>query len=130
MKTGKEHRMPLPNQAIEVLKKVEAFQKDNKSFIFPSIKTRKALSDVALSKALHLAANTKKVTTHGLRSTFRDWCGEATSWPRDVAEIALAHTIANKVEAAYRHGDLFAKRHDMMRQWAEYCYQGIYTFNG
>lgn len=124
MKTGKEHRVPLSTPAIATLKKVEAFKKDHHSFIFPSIKTGKALSDVALSKALHLAANTKEVTIHGLRSTFRDWCGEATSWPRDVAEMALAHTIANKVEAAYRRGDLFAKRRDMMQQWAEYCYQG------
>ncbi|CAI3949782.1 tyrosine-type recombinase/integrase [Commensalibacter communis] len=123
MKTGKEHRVPLSTQAMEVLKKVEALKKNKDSFIFPSIKTGKGLSDVALSKALHNAANTKEVTIHGLRSTFRDWCGEATNWPRDVAEMALAHTIANKVEAAYRRVDLFAKRRDMMQQWADYCYQ-------
>jgi len=58
---------------------------------------------------------------HGFRSTFRDWCSEATSYPHEVAEMALAHAIGNKVEAAYRRGDLFEKRRQLMRDWASYC---------
>jgi integrase len=63
------------------------------------------------------------LTVHGFRSTFRDWASEATNYPRDVAEMALAHAIGNKVEAAYRRGDLFAKRARMMEDWARYCNQ-------
>ena len=62
---------------------------------------------------------------HGFRSSFRDWSGEVSSYPRDVAEMALAHTIGNKVEAAYRRGDLFDKRRAMMQDWAEFCKDGL-----
>ena len=79
------------------------------------------LSDVALSKALHQATGTKEVTVHGLRSTFRDWVAEVADYPRDVAEMALAHAIGDKVEAAYRRGDLFEKRRAMMEEWAQFC---------
>ncbi len=85
--------------------------------VFPGQKRGKPLSDVALSKALHLAAGTKAVTVHGLRSTFRDWAIEETDYPRKVAEMALAHAIGDKVEAAYRRGDLFEKRRQMMDDW-------------
>ena len=61
------------------------------------------------------------ITTHGLRSTFRDWAAERTSFPREVAEMALAHAIPNAVEAAYRRGDLFEKRRRLMDSWAEFC---------
>ncbi|MDE1998792.1 MAG: integrase, partial [Burkholderiales bacterium] len=60
---------------------------------------------------------------HGFRSTFRDWAAERTNYPRDMAEMALAHTIGNKVEAAYRRGDMFAKRRRMMDDWAKFCDQ-------
>lgn len=75
------------------------------------------LSDVALSKALHMVAGTKEVTVHGLRSTFRDWTAKETDYPREVAEMALAHAMSDKVEAAYRRGDLFDKRREMMAEW-------------
>ena len=61
------------------------------------------------------------LTVHGFRSTFRDWAAEQTAFPRDVAEMALAHTVKDKVEAAYRRGDLFEKRRKLMDAWAEYC---------
>lgn len=80
-------------------------------------KAAKPLSDVVLSRALHQAADTKDVTAHGLRSTFRDWVAEETDYPREVAEMALAHAIGDKVEAAYRRGDLFDKRREMMLLW-------------
>ena len=63
------------------------------------------------------------ITTHGFRSTFRDWVAEQTSFSREVAEMALAHSIENKVEAAYRRGDLFEKRRKLMEAWALYCDQ-------
>jgi integrase len=64
-----------------------------------------------------------EVTVHGFRSSFRDWAAEATNYPRDVAEMALAHSISDKVEAAYRRGDLFEKRRRMMEDWAKFCSQ-------
>ncbi len=89
--------------------------------VFPGGKIGSPLSDVALSKALHRAAGTKDVTIHGLRSCFRDWAAEETDFSREVAEMALAHAIGDKVEAAYRRGDLFSKRQEMMRQWETFC---------
>ena len=61
------------------------------------------------------------ITVHGFRSTFRDWCAESTNYPSDVAEMALAHTLRDKTEAAYRRGDLFEKRARLMADWASYC---------
>lgn len=61
------------------------------------------------------------ITVHGFRSTFRDWCAESTNYPADVAEMALAHTLRDKTEAAYRRGDLFEKRARLMADWARYC---------
>jgi len=65
--------------------------------------------------------NRSDITVHGFRSTFRDWCTESTSYPADVAEMALAHTLRDKTEAAYRRGDLFEKRARLMNDWAKYC---------
>ena len=65
-----------------------------------------------------------KAVPHGFRSTFRDWCSESTDFPREVAEMALAHAIGDKVEAAYRRGDLFDKRRQLMDQWADHCGKG------
>ncbi|GAN63743.1 hypothetical protein AIN02nite_29680 [Acetobacter indonesiensis] len=74
-----------------------------------------------MSKALHLAAKTKDVTVHGLRSTFRDWTSDTNACPRDVAEMALAHAIENKVEAAYRRTDLLEQRRPLMEAWSTQC---------
>lgn len=118
MKAGKEHRVPLSAGAMAVLQEVLPFRdRLAGDLIFPGGKRGRPLSDVALSKALHSAAGTKDVTVHGLRSTFRDWAAEDTDYPREVAEMALAHTISDKVEAAYRRGDLFDKRREMMEDW-------------
>ncbi|MBO1326894.1 integrase arm-type DNA-binding domain-containing protein [Acetobacter suratthaniensis] len=118
MKTGKEHRVPLSEGAMAILHEVLPLR-DRRAgdLVFPGAKRGRPLSDVALSKALHLAAGTKEVTVHGLRSTFRDWAAEETDYPREVAEMALAHAISDKVEAAYRRGDLFDKRREMMAEW-------------
>ncbi|GBQ94594.1 bacteriophage P4 integrase [Gluconacetobacter liquefaciens] len=121
MKAGKEHRVPLTNGALAILREVEPLRDPRAGdLVFPGQKRGKPLSDVALSKALHLAAGTKDVTVHGLRSTFRDWAAEETDYPREVAEMALAHAIGDKVEAAYRRGDLFEKRRQMMDDWARW----------
>ncbi len=121
MKAAKEHRVPLCDAAIDILKEVAPLRAEQRGdLLFPGQKAGKPLSDVAVSKALHIAAGTKAVTIHGLRSTFRDWAAEETDYPREVAEMALAHTIGDKVEAAYRRGDLFAKRRQMMDDWEKW----------
>ena len=118
MKGGREHRVPLSAGALAVLTEAHRREDGPGSYVFPGGRTKRPLSDVALSKALHSAAGTKEVTVHGLRSTFRDWVAEATDYPRDVAEMALAHAIGDRVEAAYRRGDLFEKRRGMMEEWS------------
>lgn len=121
MKAGKEHRVPLCDAAIAILKEVAPLRERDDGLLFPGRKAGKPLSDVAVSKALHIAAGTKAVTIHGLRSTFRDWAAEETDYPREVAEMALAHTVGSSVERAYRRGDLFAKRRQMMDDWEKWC---------
>ena len=118
MKAKKEHRVPLSAATLAVLQRARKLGDAPDALVFPGARAGRPLSDVALSKALHVAAGTKAVTVHGLRSTFRDWVAEATDYPRDVAEMALAHAIGDKVEAAYRRGDLFEKRRALMQDWA------------
>lgn len=116
MKAAKEHRVPLSAPAVRIL---EALPKqEGTELVFPGAKG-KALSDMTLT-AIMRRMKLKEVP-HGLRSTFRDWASERTNYPREVAEMALAHTITNKVEAAYRRGDLFDKRRQMMTDWAAFC---------
>jgi len=123
MKAGREHRVPLTNGAMALLYKVQTLRSSlgEDSFVFPGGRVGSPLSDVAVSKALHQAAGTKDVTIHGLRSSFRDWAAEETDFPREVAEMALAHAIGDKVEAAYRRGDLFNRRSEMMHAWERFC---------
>ena len=78
------------------------------------------MSNAAMLKVLKRLGQ-KEITVHGFRSTFRDWCAESTNYPADVAEMALAHTLRDKTEAAYRRGDLFEKRARLMADWARYC---------
>ncbi|MGI4976817.1 MAG: tyrosine-type recombinase/integrase [Janthinobacterium lividum] len=120
MKAKRGHRVPLSAPALAILAGLQPLAAGKAGLVFPGGRVGRPLSDVALSSALHLAAGTKGVTVHGLRSTFRDWAAEATDYPREVAEMALAHVIADKVEAAYRRGDLFDKRRAMMEAWADF----------
>lgn len=115
MKANREHRVPLSVEAQEILR-IRAQTKVGE-LVFPGWKTGSALSLASLSKALRVAGG-GSATVHGFRSTFRDWAAERTDYPRDVAEMALAHTIGSKVEAAYRRGDLMTKRTAMMQEWA------------
>ena len=118
MKAGREHRVPLSNDAVAVL---EAMEKDRYTdYVFPGGKDAMPLSNMAFSAVLKRMER-GDLTVHGFRSSFRDWCAEQTNYPRDVAEMALAHTIGDKVEAAYRRGDLFKKRRKLMESWATFC---------
>lgn len=124
MKAGKEHRVPLSDAALYIVnvQKANAFC----DYVFPSSqRARSSESDGAPLSDMTLSAVLRRMkiaaVPHGFRSTFRDWCAEQTDYPRDVAEMALAHAIGNKVEAAYRRGDLFEKRKQMMQDWAYFA---------
>ena len=120
MKAGKEHEVPLSDQALKILQDAK-LNDGNSPLLFPSSATGKPLSDntlrLVLQKRLKL-----DTTTHGLRSSFKDWASETTNYPNEVSEMALAHTIPNAVEAAYRRGNLFEKRRQLMNDWADYLY--------
>lgn len=118
MKAGKEHRVPLSRQALGLLTSLVKI--DGCDYVFPSRKNDRSLSDMTLTAVLRRLGR-DDITVHGFRSTFRDWASECTSFSREVSEMALAHTIPNAVEAAYRRGDLFLKRLMLMRDWAAYC---------
>ena len=117
MKAEKEHRVPLCNRTVEIL---EELQKLGGEFVFPGLKPKKPLSNMAMLRLLQRMERSD-LTVHGFRSTFRDWASEQTAYPHEMAEMALAHTIDNKVEAAYRRGDLFKKRIRMMQDWQKHC---------
>lgn len=117
MKAGKEHRVPLSKAALRIVKAMKITRQGD--YVFPGQREGKPLSNMALLQLLK-RMNRDDLTAHGFRSTFRDWIGETTHYPREVAEAALAHLIKDKAEAAYARGDLFAKRALMMQDWADY----------
>jgi integrase len=118
MKAGKEHRVPLSPRAVEILNAVQELRQE---WLFPAVRGG-TLSGMAMSMLLRRMQ--VDVTVHGFRSSFRDWCAESTGYGHEVAEMALAHTIDNKVERAYRRGDLFDKRRRLMGDWATFCISG------
>lgn len=120
MKAGRDHRVPLSPRAVEILHAVRSGQPEADGFVFPGNKPRRPLSNMAFLMLLRRMERTG-MTAHGLRSSFRDWCAERTSFPSEVAEMALAHAVGNKVEAAYRRGDLYEKRQQLMDHWAVFC---------
>lgn len=116
MKAGVAHRVPLPPQAVALLK---SMQHPRRSFVFEHHKRGQPVSNmIGLMQMRRMGLG--HFTVHGFRSSFRDWCAECTSTPREVAEMALAHAVENRVEAAYRRGDLFTKRTGLMQQWADF----------
>lgn len=115
MKARKEYRVPLSDAAIELLKALPRFADNNLVFPSPRGGTLSDMSLLAVLKRMKI-----DVVPHGFRSTFRDWCGERTNYPHEVAEMALAHTIQSKTERAYRRDDLFPKRALMMQDWANF----------
>ncbi len=116
MKSGKEHRVPLSNAAMAVLNALP--RADRNALVFASPRGG-MLSDMSLTAALRRMQI--DAVPHGFRSSFQDWCAERTNYPHEVAEMALAHAIGDKVEAAYRRGDLFEKRRRLMKDWAAFC---------
>ena len=123
MKSKKEHRVPLSKQAIELLRKMP--QLAGNQYMFPGTRLGSPQSNMTLLKLMRdmgygVGGDKGDYVPHGFRSSFRDWSGEVSNYPRDVAEMALAHTIESKVEAAYRRGDLIEKRSRMMQDWADY----------
>jgi integrase len=116
MKGGKEHRVPLSERALAIL---AALPREG-SFVFPGAKAGKPLSNMAMLQLLR-GMRGMGATVHGFRSTFRDWAAERTNYQNHIVEMALAHTVGDKVEAAYRRGDLFDKRRKLMAEWAGYC---------
>jgi integrase len=117
MKAKQEHRVPLSPAALDVLRPLHAARTG--PLVFPGARLKSPLSDMSLTAVLRRMGQAI-ITVHGFRSSFRDWCAEETSFDHGVAEAALAHTIGSKVEAAYRRGDLFKKRRDLMDAWAAY----------
>jgi integrase len=114
MKAAREHRVPLSTRAVEILREME--QNRFSEFVFPGVKSGRSLSVRAFP--LLLQRMKVDVTVHGFRSAFRDWAGERTSFPREVAEAALAHLVGDAVERAYRRGDALEKRRQLMNAWA------------
>lgn len=117
MKSKREHVVPLSDRAVAILEGQK--QMATGALVFEGGKEGKAISDTAMVNALR-GAGAGDATLHGLRSSFRDWCGDETQYPRDVAESALAHVIRDKTEAAYRRGTALAKRAELMQDWADY----------
>jgi integrase len=116
MKARKEHRIPLPTAARDLLENLPRIE--GSDFVFSAPRGGK-LSDMALTAVMRRMNRTE--VPHGFRSTFRDWAAERTNYPRDLAEMALAHAIGNAVEAAYRRGDMLQKRREMMESWAQFA---------
>ncbi|WP_198415280.1 tyrosine-type recombinase/integrase [Sulfuriferula plumbiphila] len=118
MKAGKEHRVPLCAEAVEILTTMQQWRMAGTELVFPGTRGG-LLSDVAVNKTLRTVAD--GVTVHGFRSSFRDWGAEQTSIPRAVMEAALAHSNQDKTEAAYMRSDLFERRRELMDTWGRYC---------
>lgn len=118
MKADKEHRVPLSDGTVAILEQMQVIRQSD--YVFPGRLEGRPIGDNTIWRLAKEAAGSD-ITIHGLRSSFRDWAAERTSFPREVAELALAHSIPNAVEAAYRRGDLFDKRRRLMDAWAAYC---------
>ena len=118
MKAKREHRVPLTDAAIAILEKLPREKDNNYVFIGPR---NDGLSNMAMDAVLRRMDYKDRATTHGFRSAFRDWAAELTSFSPEIAEAALAHTVGDKVERAYRRGDVLPKRRKLMETWAGYC---------
>ena len=115
MKAGREHRVPLSPRAVEIIK-----AQPEGAYVFGGRYKETPLSNMAMLEVVR-GMGRKDLTVHGFRSTFRDWAAESTSYPNELCEMALAHTLSDKTEAAYRRGDLFEKRRLLMLDWARFC---------
>ncbi len=118
MKGGRAHRVALSRRALAILKKLDAARTGE--YVFAGRRPGKPLSGMAMEMILR-RMKADHVTVHGFRSSFRDWCGEVSTFPREVAEAALAHVAGDQTERAYRRGDALEKRRELMEAWATYC---------
>jgi integrase len=116
MKAGKEHRVPLSPRCMEILRRQQSVREGD--LIFPG---RDGMLNENTFRYITRRLGVAQYTAHGFRSAFRDWCGEHTNFPREVAEAALAHSVGDKSEQAYRRGDALSKRRKLMHAWAAYC---------
>jgi integrase len=119
MKAHKEHRVPLSDAAMAIVERMAAVRTSD--YIFPGQRGGQPLSASGALLAVLERMGWADLTTHGFRSTFRDWCAERTAYPAEVAEMALAHSVGSAVEQAYRRSDLFDRRRRLMDDWARYC---------
>jgi integrase len=122
MKASREHRVPLSARALAIVQEMQALRPAGEAngFVFRGGKAGRALSNMAFLMLLRRMGR-DDLTAHGFRSSFRDWAAERTHFPSEVVEMALAHAVGSKVEAAYRRGDLFGKRRRLMEAWATFC---------
>ena len=120
MKASVDHRVPLSERARNIIAGLP--QIEGTAYVFPSARRGRPLSNMAMLELLR--GLRPGLTVHGFRSTFRDWAAEQTDFPSEVVEMALAHTIESEVERAYRRGDLFQKRRNLMDAWTAYCGSG------
>jgi len=120
MKAGREHRVPLASRAVAVLRAAKKIS-DGSQLVFPGRSVGEPMSNMVFLMMLRRMGDT--FTAHGFRSAFRDWASECTYFPREVCEMALAHAIKDKTEAAYRRGDLFEKRRELMFAWSDFINQ-------
>jgi integrase len=118
MKSGREHRVPLTDRMLTILDAVEAIRTSD--YVFPGQKRGRPLSSMAMEMLLR-RMKVENATVHGFRSALRDWAAEETSFPREVAEAALAHVVGDSTERAYRRGDALEQRRRLMQAWAEFC---------
>jgi integrase len=118
MKGGKIHRVPLCDRAVAIVEDMKTDKRGD--YIFPGAKRSKPLSNMAMLNVLSRMGH-DEITVHGFRSTFRDWVAEQTNFPREIAEVALAHDVGDETEQAYQRGDMFEKRKRLMTAWAKYC---------
>ncbi len=116
MKAGKEHRVPLGTRALAILGQMKPFR-DESGYVFPGPRKGKPFSNMAMLALLQKRMDRPELTVHGFRSSFRDWAGESTAFPREIAEAALAHVVGDEVERAYRRGDALEKRRKLMEAW-------------
>jgi integrase len=116
MKARREHRVPLSERAVEIID----LQRHNHKFVFPGARLDSPLSNMAMLEMLRGVVG-NGITVHGFRSSFMDWAHETTIYPKEMMDIALAHVVADKVEAAYRRGDMFDKRRQLMTDWQTHC---------
>tara|TARA_R110002096_G_scaffold436056_1_gene666529 strand:+ start:90922 stop:92109 length:1188 start_codon:yes stop_codon:yes gene_type:complete len=119
MKAGKEHKVPLSERSLDILRAMKRVSQGH--YIFPGSRAGNPLSEMSMLMTLR-RMGVEDVTVHGFRSTFKDWAADCTTYQNEVSEMALAHTIDNKSEAAYRRGELLEKRKNLMKDWAKYCF--------